>query len=520
MNPLDSSIVFDGGWRLLQGQRFFVDFSSPSGFAPSFIQAIFFQIFGVNWFAYCLHAAVFNGLFALLVYGVLLLAKGPRWLSAGYAALSAVVFYPPMGVPYLEQHAFFFILLAVYVATLAAKMNGGWRFGLLSTLPTIALFAILSKQSPGFFVFPLILIVLICWFPIREWKNLILPLLGGLMPAFILLILMVGDAGLGSPEFWEGFWTLPQTIADQRLEEWTYGPFKTIRTIAWYPFQVLGGFDFIHRYLLYVPFLLLAVEVLIRFIQQRLRNDWPPIRLLILGIGVTVTCSFFMHFTLNQPQNGLPLVFVAIGLGHIFWREWLRGFAGDVRFRPVWLPPLLNGLSILLFVSGMWSTWQFHKQTNEPRFALDFTDQFPFNSELPVDRQWGFLNYQAPYVWGDLKPWEFVEWMNAREGNFLLFGDLSIVYGLTGRPSVSPALWFHEGLTFPAQGTEGFSEFDAKLLAACKSYRLKYLVFEQESRETWMHSKFEDFPQTSAYLHEREFGGLTVGGFLVVKLDP
>ncbi len=520
MNPLDSSIVFDGGWRILQGQRFFVDFSSPSGFVPSFLQAIFFWIFGVNWLAYCLHAAVFNGLFALLVYGVLLLAKGPRWLSAGYAALSAVVFYPPMGVPYLEQHAFFFILLAVYVATLAAKMNGGWRFGLISTLPTIALLAILSKQSPGFFVFPLILIVLICWFPIREWKNLILPLLGGLMPAFVLFILMVGEAGLGSPGFWEGFWTLPQTIANQRLEEWTYGPFKTVRTMAWYPFQVLGGFHFIHRYLLYVPFLLLAVEFVIRFIRQRLRDDWPPLRLLVLGIGLTVTSSFFMNFTLNQPENGLPLVFVAIGFGHIFWREWCRGFEATFKFKQKWLKPTTLTLSILLLVNGLVSTLQFHGKANSTRIALDFSSEKPFDKTFPSNRQWGYLNYQAPYFWNDLKPWEFVDWMNAREGNFFLFGDLSILYGLTGRPSVSPALWFHEGLTIPKRGTAGFAAFDAKLRASCQAYSIRYLVFEQATHETWMHSTFESFPETSKFLSERQFGGLTVGGFLIVKLDP
>jgi hypothetical protein len=33
-------------------------------------------------------------------------------------------------------------------------------------------------------------------------------------------------------------------------------------------------------------------------------------------------------------------------------------------------------------------------------------------------------------------------------GNFLLIGDESILYGLTGRPSPAPVLWYHPGLTF------------------------------------------------------------------------
>ena len=69
--PLDQSIVFDGGWRLLSGQVPFHDFVAPSGLVPSAIQAAFDEALGVTWFAYCLHASIINGLFAIAVFGVL-----------------------------------------------------------------------------------------------------------------------------------------------------------------------------------------------------------------------------------------------------------------------------------------------------------------------------------------------------------------------------------------------------------------------------------------------------------------
>ncbi len=54
--PLDHSIVFDGGWRMLNGQVPWRDFVTPFGVVPSAMQAIFFALLGTTWFAFCLHA--------------------------------------------------------------------------------------------------------------------------------------------------------------------------------------------------------------------------------------------------------------------------------------------------------------------------------------------------------------------------------------------------------------------------------------------------------------------------------
>src|SRR5262245_3613933 len=41
-NPFDNGIVFDGAWRLLNGQRFFADFVTPNGFTPIVMQTWMF----------------------------------------------------------------------------------------------------------------------------------------------------------------------------------------------------------------------------------------------------------------------------------------------------------------------------------------------------------------------------------------------------------------------------------------------------------------------------------------------
>src|SRR6185436_9354625 len=99
--PLDQSIVFDGGWRVLNGQIPIRDFATPTGLVPIVVQAAFFRLMGATWFAYCLHAALANGLFAVLARVLLRRAGASPWLASLYALLSAVVFYPPFGVPYM-----------------------------------------------------------------------------------------------------------------------------------------------------------------------------------------------------------------------------------------------------------------------------------------------------------------------------------------------------------------------------------------------------------------------------------
>jgi len=80
-------------WRILSGQIPFRDFNTPNGIVPMILQAAFFNIFGVDWFAYCLHAACINGAFCILVYLLLKLLEVSRSLSFFYAFLSGIVFY-------------------------------------------------------------------------------------------------------------------------------------------------------------------------------------------------------------------------------------------------------------------------------------------------------------------------------------------------------------------------------------------------------------------------------------------
>ncbi|MGH8614499.1 MAG: hypothetical protein ACREYF_21370, partial [Gammaproteobacteria bacterium] len=147
--PFDQSIIFDGGWRILSGQVPWRDFVTPNGVIPAAMQAVFFAALGTNWFAYCLHASIINGLFGVILFFLLVRLHLPTPLACFYGLCSLFFFYPPFGVPYMDQHSFFFTLAAITCAIFgnSASNRRAQRF-LWGAVPFLGFAAFLSKQVP------------------------------------------------------------------------------------------------------------------------------------------------------------------------------------------------------------------------------------------------------------------------------------------------------------------------------------------------------------------------------------
>ena len=68
--PIDSFLIYNSGYNVLNGSHPFKDYWSITGPLLDYLQAIFFFIFGINWFSYVLHASVINLILALFSYFV------------------------------------------------------------------------------------------------------------------------------------------------------------------------------------------------------------------------------------------------------------------------------------------------------------------------------------------------------------------------------------------------------------------------------------------------------------------
>ncbi|MBL8704640.1 MAG: hypothetical protein JNM30_07355, partial [Rhodospirillales bacterium] len=211
--PLDQSIVWDGAWRVLQGQVPFVDFALPAGLTPIAIQAAIFKLAGVAWTSYVAHAALANAVFALAVYTTLVRLMGRIGPPFVYGLASGLALYPPMGTPYADLHAVLFLSLTLLLILRDRLLP---RRSVLLWLAALAclLLALLAKPLPGLLAAPLFCLLLIA----GPGTSRVAGMLTFLLSAATVAGLVGAEMLRIDPEVLvRSFWTLPGETGAARI---------------------------------------------------------------------------------------------------------------------------------------------------------------------------------------------------------------------------------------------------------------------------------------------------------------
>lgn len=515
--PLDHSSVFDGGWRTLSGQVPFRDYHAPSGIVPALMQAPFFALFGVTWFAYCLHAAVLNGLFAALTYGLLVRLELARIPAAIYGLLGSLVLYPPFGVPHMDEHSFFFALLALALAVWAATAPPSRREALVwLVLPSVTLAGYLSKQVPAVFVPPIVVLVALRGTPREVARRLGLMAAGTLaMAGTLAALVLLLDLDLARLRLY--FVDLPSEEGELRMEF-----FGGVRGLVGRARTATDHLDLLSIPLTQLAGIVAAASGLALWVGHR-RGDEESRRkarggtlvLWVAGLAwaVLVADLLFIALTNNQPEIGACLLFVSLGLAHLS----LSRLA--LLVRPSW-GLLARGAGLLLLFAGIADGWSFDRRFNLTRSANDYRFDPELAAavadELPEGLR--YLRWSVPthYTYSPSDLSELVEFLSTQAGAFLLIGDTNILYGLTGKPSTLPSLWFHPRVTLPLEDDPRFAAYEDLVLESVRRHGVRFLVLEGE--RTWMHRKLEQFPRLAALVAERTVRTHTFGPFTVHEL--
>jgi hypothetical protein len=547
--PLDQSIVWDGAWRLLCGQRPFRDFVTPNGLVPMAMQAVVFKVFGVTWFAYVLHAAVVNGLFGAAGYGLLRAFGAPPVLAAVYALLGGVVFYPPFGAPFMDQHAFFFVLLSVLATAAAFQLQGRAAQFAAFALPWLAVLAWLSKQMPSVLV-PLAVAAVWLAGPARAWRPLLRAFGMGTLSAVMLLAtaVLAMDASLVATYAFE----LPGAIGRARLGQLVSSPAEYVAACAearraWgmtsveivtlafgfgFPLaaraardrsalrRLAAGLFGAGAYFLAGPSTaragVAAAMLAVALVPSPSLDDGghrlrPVFAHVVLAEVLVLLCLAHAVLTFNQPHNAIPFAFVALGLVHLAALRTTTGAgAGTVRAIVT---------AALVVVAGH-DAWSFESRVNATRrvHKLDRTQVPVAAATAGLPPAMAFMRWQTPAEVAlraeDLS--EVTRVLAKAPRNFLLLGDTSILYALTGRPSVAPSVWFHPGLTYPAPGTIAFSGYEDALMSALSRRDVGYVVLE--GSHTFLGTQLSDFPRLQGLVAREGCGRREIGSFSILTL--
>lgn len=504
--PLDQSIVYNGAWRLLVGQVPYVDFWLPFGLVPIVLQAALFEALGVSWTVYGLQASILNALFAasLVLLGRRLgLRLGTATL---YGVLAAVVAYPPMATPYVDPHAAIFSawLLAVVLLGIVdpGKGSGWWLLA-----PPLGLLALFSKPMPS----ALALVVAGAAIAIsatvqRRGRDLAIvagaAALWGVGTAAALAL-----AGVGWDAFVAQALDAPLAVAAERAAVVAAGSVPGgelppgLPVAAGVPARRAGVAAILALALLPAVVALATVLAAILAAVARARRAGVAVPGLFAAASAGIAI-LFMALTRNQPASALALVALAWPLAH-------------VALQPL-APRLARGAAAVATVATalMLVNWVV------PRYLNDFDGGVPPGVDgATISPQLAHLQWSLPPFAAGLDDdsadsyRRLVAELAADPVPPVIVSD-SVLYPLIGRRPVPPALFWHRGLSFPADGP-GRAAFDARFRRDILAAGSDLVVMD--GPRTWMSVRLDEFPWLVRCL--REDGRREIGRFALVPLD-
>ncbi len=483
---LDQSIVFDGGWRILSGQIPFRDFSLLTGAVPSLLQALFFKSGGLSWLVYAAHAALFNGLFCVLAYALMRNLDTPRPIAFFLALLTALSYYAPFGTPYMEQHAFFFVLSAIWLLIRSRRSDSSrLRFALRAAVPLVFALAVFSKQNVAAFAVPALFIA--CGISLRNRSDI---------PQFIAALLfgvtLTVAAGIAISVHWQidlaavydDLVVVAAEIGYGRLTRLNMGALLWLLGLASIWVMLIGTLH--------------ATMTLVRASgpdQPERRGSLllRPAGNIGLALALVGLSVLFVATTENQGQNGVPYLFLSLGL---FFRGILDLIAIHPKVLSKPLGPVLQSCVIAAACADGFA--YFRSDALREVHDMSFSQA---RSNTPTSPGLGFLQLQD-----DIRPTAaeidaLLALLRGSNRNFFLLSDVSILYGLTGRPSVNPYLWFRAGMKSETFLAERRSDYEQRLIANLQRFDVGLIVID--SAGTRMDLRLEDLPLVQSYLEGR-----------------
>lgn len=138
--PYDMAPYLDAAWRVLCGQRFYVDFIFPEAPLHVDMMVVFFRLFGFGKPAILAHLIVIHSLVITAVF-LMMYRKVPLFITTAVTVLTAPSFYWTVSHPWHDQSAHFWgvLALAVFLRDYPCRdarkiLIKNWACGLLAML--------------------------------------------------------------------------------------------------------------------------------------------------------------------------------------------------------------------------------------------------------------------------------------------------------------------------------------------------------------------------------------------------
>ena len=446
--PVDTFIHYDTGFRILLGELPIRDFWIVHGFVIDFIQALFFYIFGNNWYAYIIHSSIFNSIIVVFTYYIFLHLNINSFYSLILSICIGFLAYPVSGTPFLDLHSSFFSILATYLVFLAIKKNIE-IYWLYSSI--LLCFAFLSKQVPAFYV-GIVLFFINIYISVLKKNIMALKYFfsGGLVfLTFLIIFLYVNNIEIN--KFILQIFLFPKSIGLDRYSNYDLG----IKNV------------FLNFKLIY--FLLIPVLAINFFLLIKKKKYYSSKNFLIFLTIISYVLASIFHqiFTKNQ----IYIFFIIPILAGI-----LIHYINVFNF---------NNQKIICYLILFFTVFATVKYTirfdiNRKFHELIYTDISKAEDAIIIDKKLSGLNWISPY---NLNPkneinniQNFISIIKKEKDNIMVITEYSFFSSLVEKKLYSPSRTYDD-ISFPNINNKFYEQYKLFLVNKIKDNQIKKIYF-------------------------------------------
>ena len=453
--PMDNTVLYNGGYRILNGYIPFNDYWLVTGPLLDYLNALFFQLFDLSWNSFIIHSSFFNVLFGISSYLLFLQLKLSNKYSLIYSAFISILFYPVVGTPFVDHHSTFFLILAFYSLILAINKK---QYSYYIIIPILFCLSFLSKQTPAVYgLFAVIILILtFCYFDKKNAKKIIYYSLIGSLIAFFLLFLFFLITKINLSNFFTQYFLFAGSIGDHRFSVYELNLFQEILSF---------------KFIFYFVFILMLI--LFNLITKK-NSKKEEVFTIVISILLASVLIFHQFYTLNQKYIFFLIPYLC-GITHIFYNKSFNK----------------NYFLIFSILLCIFSVTKYHLRFNEQR---KFNELENIDISKAVDakdlsqslRGLKWITSQNPenpkQELESLK--EVVNFLKFDSTRKVLITDYQVLAPISGIYDFSPNQWHHPTVSFPLQGQKYFETYKQFFIENLKKNKIQFILETSESGQT------------------------------------
>ena len=448
--PIDSFLIFDSGYKVLNNIHPFKDYWSITGPILDYIQASLFYFFDVNWFSYTLHAAIINCLLTTLIFYFLNKLGLKSKISFIFAVCLALLAYPSTGTPFMDHHAVIFSLISLIFLILSIKNNKKKNWYLSSFF---LVFSFFSKQIPSaYLVIFFLLVIFTNHIYFKNSKNIIYFIFGGVSALFFFILLFkFFDVPLNN--FLVQYFFYPISIGENRILNINFD-FK----------NTISQFKFLHFSILF-----LLASSIFSYFKNKEKIDFFILLIVIIS-------NFIFIYTQIITKNQILIFFLIpfnLAISYFYFKKYYNK----------------KLILLLIFLILLISTIKFHYRFNEGKKFIELENIDIKNNSINaviLDNKLKGLNWITRDF--QTNPKDELEMLNnikkllmIEKNNKIIITDYQILSALIDSNFFTPNKWF-DNLSVPDEKNKYFLIYKDFFISKLKEQKIKnvYIVGQEK----------------------------------------